>query len=180
MPWATATGTWGSAGGGLRRDDRHSPARLRVPGARSRGRAGHSCCVGRASRGPPLQLAHLRDGIGFPAAAALPVAGLTAALAFAKVTGLDGRRVLVTGSTGGVGLMLVQLGARAGAHVTAHVRSGLHRQLLGRLGASVVAVGADEAAANAPHDVIADLIGGALLGVALGWLASRVQQEEPT
>lgn len=121
---------------------------------------------------PPVQLVHLPDGIGFPAAAALPVAGLTAALALTKGGDLAGRRVLVTGATGGVGTLALQLAARAGAHVTAHVRDDRHRELLRRLGAEVVAVGTADAAAGAPYDLVLESVGGALLAEALGWLGS--------
>jgi NADPH:quinone reductase len=55
-------------------------------------------------------------------AAALPTAGLTA-LRVLEVGGLVlGKRVLVTGATGGVGRMAVQLAHLAGAQVTALVR----------------------------------------------------------
>ena len=57
----------------------------------------------------------------FADAAALPVAGLTALRALREAGPLIGRRLLVTGATGGVGSFAVQLGAAAGAHVTALV-----------------------------------------------------------
>ena len=52
-------------------------------------------------------------------AATFPVAGLTALYALAKRGLLLGRRVLVTGATGGVGDFAVQLARLSGAHVTA-------------------------------------------------------------
>src|SRR3954451_14685072 len=55
-------------------------------------------------------------------AAALPTAGMTA-LRMLEVAGLVlGKRVLVTGSTGGLGRLAVQLAHLAGARVTALVR----------------------------------------------------------
>ncbi len=56
------------------------------------------------------------------AAAALPLAGLTALQALYRHAGLAGRRaprVLVNGASGGIGSYGVQLAALAGAHVTA-------------------------------------------------------------
>lgn len=122
---------------------------------------------------PPFFLARMPDGVGFEQAAALPVAGLTAMLALAKGAPLANRRVLVTGATGGVGLLAVQLAARAGAHVTALARAEAHRSILERAGAHAVAIGSARAEAGAPYDLILESVGGALLGEALGWLASR-------
>ena len=52
---------------------------------------------------------------------------------------LFGKRVLVTGATGGVGRMAVQLARASGAHVTALVRNApVSRELMGHLGATVV------------------------------------------
>lgn len=68
-------------------------------------------------------LAELSEGVTFEQAAALPIAGLTALRALRQGGDLLGRRVLVTGATGGVGHLAVQLGAAAGARVTALVRS---------------------------------------------------------
>jgi NADPH:quinone reductase-like Zn-dependent oxidoreductase len=50
-------------------------------------------------------------------AAALPVAGVTALQALRALGPIVGRRVLITGASGGVGRFAVQLAARAGAHV---------------------------------------------------------------
>ena len=122
---------------------------------------------------PPFLLARVPDGVGFEQAAALPVAGLTAMLALAKGAPLANRRVLVTGATGGVGLLAVQLAARAGAHVTALARAEAHRSILERAGAHAVAIGSARAEAGAPYHLILESVGGALLGEALGWLASR-------
>ena len=48
-------------------------------------------------------IAALPDGVGFAQAACLPVAGLTALHALARRGDLLGRRVLITGASGGVG-----------------------------------------------------------------------------
>lgn len=68
---------------------------------------------------PARQLARLPAGIGFDAAAALPVAGL-AALHAVTVLGQvkAGQEVLVHGASGAVGLFAVQMARQAGARVT--------------------------------------------------------------
>ena len=67
---------------------------------------------------PRHALAPIPEGVSFEAAATLPVAALTAhrALALAPILG---RRVLITGATGGVGRFAIQLATMGGAHVTA-------------------------------------------------------------
>jgi NADPH:quinone reductase-like Zn-dependent oxidoreductase len=72
------------------------------------------------------RVAAIPDNVSFADASSLPVAGLTAIRALRAGGPLLGRRVLVTGASGGVGIFAVQLAAIAGAHVTAHV-SGPHR-----------------------------------------------------
>src|SRR5262245_15527349 len=68
---------------------------------------------------PVHALAELPDKVTLAQAATFPVAGLTALYALGKSGGsLVGRRVLVTGATGGVGDFAVQLARLAGAHVT--------------------------------------------------------------
>jgi NADPH:quinone reductase-like Zn-dependent oxidoreductase len=68
-------------------------------------------------------IAVLPDSVEFHAAAALPVAGVTALQALRALGPVVGRRVLITGASGGVGRFAVQLAARAGAHVIAAVGS---------------------------------------------------------
>jgi NADPH2:quinone reductase len=102
-------------------------------------------------------------------AAALPTAGLTA-LRVLEVGGLVlGKRVLVTGATGGVGRMAVQLAHAAGAHVTALVRDpAATGELLRGLGAAVVT-----GELGGEFDVIAEGVGGATFGLAIEHLAPR-------
>jgi NADPH:quinone reductase len=102
-------------------------------------------------------------------AAALPTAGVTA-LRVLEVGGLVlGKRVLVTGATGGVGRMAVQLAHLAGAQVTALVRDpAASGDLLRRLGAAVVT-----AELGGDFDVIVEGVGGAAFGLAIGHLAPR-------
>ena len=96
-------------------------------------------------------------------AAALPTAGLTA-LRVLEVGGLVlGKRVLVTGATGGVGRMAVQLAHLAGAQVTALVRDpAASADLLRRLGATVVT-----AELGGDFEVIMEGVGGATFGRAI-------------
>ena len=72
-------------------------------------------------------------------AATLPTAGMTALRAL-EVAGLVlGKRVLVTGATGGVGRIAIQLARESGARVTALVRdAAASQELLRRLGAADV------------------------------------------
>ena len=81
-------------------------------------------------------------------AATFPVAGLTALHALAKGGSLLGRRVLITGATGGVGDFAVQLARLAGAHVTASVRRDDQAAAVRALGAHDVIV-SDEIPAGA-------------------------------
>jgi len=67
---------------------------------------------------PTTRLAPLPDTVDFALAAALPLAGLTALRTLRLGGALLGKRVLVTGATGGVGSFAVQLAERAGARTT--------------------------------------------------------------
>jgi NADPH:quinone reductase len=119
---------------------------------------------------PTARLAPLPDEISTEQAAALPLAGLTALRTLRLAGDLLGRRVLVTGASGGVGRMQIQLAAAAGAQVTAVARPQHEKELLA-LGASSVA--ADPAAAEGLYDLIADWVGGPSLAAALGKVAPR-------
>jgi NADPH:quinone reductase len=108
------------------------------------------------------RLAELPDGVSFEQAAALPVAGLTALRALEVAGFVLGKRVLVTGASGGVGRFAIQLAKLAGAHVT-----GVSRRTEG-----LKELGADELAPeidlNGPvYEAILDAVGGPVLGAAL-------------
>jgi NADPH:quinone reductase-like Zn-dependent oxidoreductase len=115
---------------------------------------------------PTHALAELPDKVTFSQAATFPVAGLTALHALGKGGLLLGRRVLVTGATGGVGDFAVQLARLAGAHVTASVRRGDQVAAVRQLGAHEVTVG-DEIPATPKYDLIVESVGGRTLGTAL-------------
>jgi NADPH2:quinone reductase len=82
---------------------------------------------------------------------------------------LLGRRVLITGASGGVGRFAVQLAARAGAHVIASVGSEARGQGLAERGADEVVVGLD--GIEQPVDVALDNVGGPQLVAAWRLLA---------
>jgi NADPH:quinone reductase len=67
---------------------------------------------------PISRIGLLPDSVSFQQAATLPVAGLTALRALRLGGMLLGKRVLVTGASGGVGHIALQLAERSGAYVT--------------------------------------------------------------
>jgi NADPH2:quinone reductase len=111
------------------------------------------------------ELAVLPDQVDFAAAAALPVAGVTALRAVRRLGAVVGRRVLVTGASGGVGRFIVQIAARAGAHVIAAVGNPSRGDGLLELGAAEVVVGMD--GIGQPVDGALDNVGGQVLSEAL-------------
>jgi NADPH2:quinone reductase len=114
-------------------------------------------------------LAVLPDAVSFPQAACLPVAGLTALLALEIAGNPLGRRVLVTGASGGVGRFAVQLANLAGAHVTGVSASPERARGLTDLGANEVIH--DLQPEGPKFDVIVEGVGGASLGAALQRIA---------
>jgi NADPH:quinone reductase len=114
-------------------------------------------------------VAEVPESVDFAEAAALPVAGLAALRALRAAGPLLGRRVLITGASGGVGRLAVQLAARAGAHVIASVGSVARGQGLAERGAGEVVVGLD--GLDQPVDVVLDNVGGPQLVAAWRLLA---------
>src|SRR5690349_7366398 len=115
---------------------------------------------------PTENLAVLPNSVDFGAAAALPVAGVTALQALRALGPVVGRRVLITGASGGVGRFAVQLAARASAHVIAAVGSAARGDGLAELGAADVVVGLD--GITEPVFGVLDNVGGPLLTQAFG------------
>jgi NADPH2:quinone reductase len=107
------------------------------------------------------ELAPLPDEVELGVAAAIPVAGVTALRALRRLGSLVGRRVLITGASGGVGRFAVQLAARAGAHVVASVGSPERGEGLSTLGAAEVVVGVDRV--SEPVHGALDNVGGRTL-----------------
>lgn len=119
---------------------------------------------------PVHRVASLPDGVDFSSAASLPIAGLTALRALRIGGPLLGRRVLVTGATGGVGQFAVQLAAAGGARVTAQVSASAREQEAYDLGADEVATSLDDEALG-PFDLVLDGVGGPVLHAAVHRLA---------
>lgn len=108
-------------------------------------------------------IAPLPDGISFAQAAVLPVAGLTALRTLRLGPAILGRRVLVSGASGGVGRFAVQLAHLGGAHVTALVsRDSARSSGLEGLGADEVVAGVDRLEGR--FDLIIESVGGDTLG----------------
>ena len=114
-------------------------------------------------------LAELPDGISLEQAATLPVAGLTALRALEIGGFVLGKRVLVTGASGGVGHLAIQLAHLAGAHVTGVARRS---EGLRELGADDV-MSELSPEGEETFDVILDAIGGPVLGAALQRVTPR-------
>jgi NADPH:quinone reductase-like Zn-dependent oxidoreductase len=117
---------------------------------------------------PTDTLAVLPDSVSFAQAATLPIAGMTALIAL-QIGGTPiGRRVLVTGATGGVGRFAIQLAALGGARVTALVRDPAQGEALTRLGAHEVVTELD-----GEWDIVVEGVGGKVLGEAIRHVAAR-------
>ncbi|GGN48975.1 oxidoreductase [Streptomyces albiflavescens] len=114
-------------------------------------------------------LAVVTDGIDLGDAATLPVAAGTALRALEQAGPLLGRRVLVTGASGGVGGFAVQLAAIGGAYVIAVAGSEESARGLADLGADEVAIG--PSGVTPPVDVVVDTVGGDQLVAAYALLA---------
>lgn len=115
------------------------------------------------------RLVPIPDRVSDGQAAALPTAGITA-LRCLEVAGLVlAKPVLITGATGGVGRMAVQLARAAGADVTALVRdTAISSELLHGLGARHVV---DHLTGD--FDVVIDCVGGDIFGQAIEHVAAR-------
>lgn len=122
---------------------------------------------------PTHSLAELPESVSFAQAATLPVAGLTALHVLEHGAGLLGRRVLVTGANGGVGLYACQLAKLMGARVVAQIRREEYRELVQKNGADEVVVTEDGGAAceYGPYKLIAESVGGKVLGNCLSLLS---------
>lgn len=113
---------------------------------------------------PTHSLAVLPDSIDSARAAALPLAGITALRLLRTAGSLAGRRVLLTGASGGVGHYVTELAVAAGAELTAVTATPARGERLAELGAHVVH---EVGAAQEPFDVVLESTGGAALPLAL-------------
>lgn len=122
---------------------------------------------------PESFLAVLPDSVSFAQAATLPVAGLTALYGLERNGPIRGRKVLITGASGGVGLFGCQIGRDAGAQVVALVRRAEREKNAREAGAHEVAIGEDAASAAqfGPYHTILESVGGTVVAQALTMLA---------
>jgi NADPH2:quinone reductase len=122
---------------------------------------------------PTEALGVLPEAVSFTDAATLPVAGLTALYGLEKGGFLLGKKVLITGGTGGVGYNAIQIARAAGAHVVATIRNEAKSPVVRDAGAHDVVASEDPNAirAHGPYDVVLDGVGGPALGVAMTSLA---------
>lgn len=133
------------------------PAGSRVVGIRQGGTWAERVAV---SQG---WIAELPDGVSFAQGAALPTAGLAALRILRLGPAILGRRVLVTGASGGVGRFAIQLAHLGGADVTALVSSSSARAAgLRELGADDVV--SDIGQLRGRFDLILESVGGDTLG----------------
>jgi NADPH:quinone reductase-like Zn-dependent oxidoreductase len=114
---------------------------------------------------PSHRIAPIGDSVSFGAAAALPVAGLTALRTLRHGAPLLAKRVLITGAAGGVGNLAVQLAARSGAAVTAVVGSPERARVVEGLGAAEIVTDIDEAQGR--FALILEAAGGSSLKAAI-------------
>ena len=119
---------------------------------------------------PTHCVAVLDDRVTFEQAATLPIAGLTALRALRVGGAVLGRKVLVTGATGGVGQFAVQLAVAAGAEVTAQVSSMERADEARALGAVQVVTALDDERLG-PFHLVMDGIGGPLTAQAVRRIA---------
>jgi NADPH2:quinone reductase len=114
---------------------------------------------------PARWAVEIADSVSFEQAAALPIAGVTALRALRTGGSVLGREVLVTGSTGGVGHLAVQLAVASGARVTALVSRPEREGDARALGAHRVVTSVDGDAG--PFHLVLDGVGGPVLARAL-------------
>ena len=117
----------------------------------------------------PEWIAALPEQVSVAQASTLPVAGLTAYHALRHGGFLTGRRVLVTGASGGVGHFACQLAVLGGAEVVATMRDPSHAKALTSIGVPLAAVvkSAEDIGKHGPFDLALDSVSGASLSAAL-------------
>ncbi|MGP4016835.1 zinc-binding dehydrogenase [Saccharopolyspora sp. 5N708] len=133
---------------------------------------------------PADAVAEVPESVDLAEAAALPMAAMTA-LRTLRTAPILGKRVLITGASGGVGRYAVQLAALGGAHVIAQAN---RQDGLAELGAHEVV---SELADVQPVDLVLDNVGGPLLVEAwrlvklggsvqnIGWTSGEAAVFEP-
>jgi NADPH:quinone reductase-like Zn-dependent oxidoreductase len=114
---------------------------------------------------PTNALATLPDTVDAASASTLGVAGLTALRLLRTAGTVAGRRLLVTGASGGLGHFVVEMAAAQGALVTAVSSSPERGERLLALGA--VRTVADVESTEGPFDVVFESVGGPSLEAAV-------------
>ena len=94
-------------------------------------------------------------------------AGLTALYSLTHAAPLIGRKVLITGASGGVGHLAIQLARRGGAHVVASIRRPEREAVVREVGVGDLAT----AEASGPYDVVLEAVGAGSLEKSLTLLA---------
>jgi NADPH:quinone reductase len=117
---------------------------------------------------PTHRLAPVPEGVELDVAAALPMAGTTAANLVRQGGALLGSRVLITGASGGVGHLAVQLAALGGAEVVAVARP--ERADAARAWGAGAVVG-EPSEADGLFELVLESVGGAALEAALDRVA---------
>jgi NADPH2:quinone reductase len=121
---------------------------------------------------PTSQLVPVPDSISTDTAATLPLAGLSALRALRALGPTIGRRVLITGASGSVGTLAVQLSAISGAaHISALARDRQVHALLRDAGATSVSDSVDTLLGE--FDGVIDTVGGPTLTEAFALLTSN-------
>lgn len=153
------------------------------PAANGSGPARDARVVGLVSSGawaeqvavPINALAELAPSVTFAQAAALPMAGLTALAAVEHGKSLLARTVLVTGASGGVGLLACRLASLAGARVVGQVRHSQSVPPVHDAGADHVVIDEDISAAApfGPYHLVVEQLGGRALADAMTQLAPK-------
>jgi NADPH:quinone reductase-like Zn-dependent oxidoreductase len=118
---------------------------------------------------PTNRLAVLPEQVSASVAAALPLAGLTALRLLRTAGPVEGRSILLTGASGGVGHYVTELAARRGAMVTAVTATPERGRRLLDLGAKAVVQA--PGCAQGPFDLVLESVGGGSLPQALALLA---------
>jgi NADPH:quinone reductase len=114
---------------------------------------------------PTNALAMLPDTVTAASASTLGVAGLTALRLLRTAGTVAGKRVLVTGASGGLGHFVVEMAAAQGALVSAVSSSPRRGERLLALGAAEIV--AEVASAEGPFDVVFESVGGPSLEAAI-------------
>jgi NADPH:quinone reductase len=110
------------------------------------------------------RLAVIPDAVNFASAATLPVAGTTALRTLRHGGDLAGQRVLITGASGAVGRLQIQIAREQGASVTA-IAAARHAEDLRGLGAEQIVESIEQA--EGLFSLITESVGGESLAHAI-------------